>query len=252
MVKDKIDISLYFRQEVPEADVLEAQSYLSSLPEVRRITYVSSEEALKAFRQLHQSEAVVVESLEELDKNPLGSTLVVTAKSTEHFSSIIQELENSKYNALILSRSFDDYALYIDRINDISSSIRSIGLATSALFTVISLLIVFNTIRVAIYTHRREIAIMKLVGATNGFIISPFLLESILYGVIGVAIGVLLIFPIVNFTQPYINAFFQTSEFVVGEYFQEQFWQIFGLELLTIILLNIISSAVAIRRYLRV
>jgi cell division transport system permease protein len=93
---------------------------------------------------------------------------------------------------------------------------------------------------------------MKLVGATNWFIRSPFLVEAAFYGLVSCAISVIIIYPMLNFIQPYINNFFLTEEFNLLSYFNHNFWKIFGLQLITIILLNIISSSIAIRRYLKV
>ena len=119
-------------------------------------------------------------------------------------------------------------------------------------FILIASLIVFNTIRVAIYTHRQEIGVMKLVGATNWFIRSPFLLEAVVYGIIACVAGIAIVYPMLNFVQPYVNNFFLTTQFSLTGYFTDNFWAIFGLELLMIILINIISSSVAIRKYLKV
>ncbi|HLC89821.1 MAG: hypothetical protein A2731_02850 [Candidatus Buchananbacteria bacterium RIFCSPHIGHO2_01_FULL_39_8] len=252
LVKEKIDFSIYFRQDATENQVLEVQTYLSSLAQVKEIKYTSQQEALQKFREKHQQDSPIIESLEELDQNPLGATLVVTAKEIEDYPEIIEVLNNSKYNDLILDKNFDDHKVYINKIRKISENINRIGLLASGIFIFIALLIVINTVRVAIYTHRREIGIMKLVGATNWFIRSPFLLESVLYSIIACALAIGIIYPLLNFIQPYLNNFFLTDDFNILEYFNKNFWQIFGLEVLIIILLNIFSSSIAIRRYLRV
>src|SRR3989338_547564 len=252
LVKEKIDFSIYFRQDATENQVLEVQTYLSSLAQVKEIKYTSQQEALQKFREKHQQDSPIIESLEELDQNPLGATLVVTAKEIEDYPEIIEVLNNSKYNDLILDKNFDDHKVYINKIRKISENINRIGLLASGIFIFIAFFILINTVRVAIYTHRREIGIMKLVGATNWFIRSPFLLESVLYSIIACALAIGIIYPLLNFIQPYLNNFFLTDDFNILEYFNKNFWQIFGLEVLIIILLNIFSSSIAIRRYLRV
>lgn len=254
IIKDKIDISLYFRPDVTEPQVLEVQTYLSSLTQVKEIKYVSQQEALEEFRQQHRQDQVIIESLEELDKNPIGVTLQVRAKNINDYPEIIDVLNNSKYNELITEKDFDDQRVksYISKIKNLSDNVRKIGFFTSGIFIFIALLIVFNTIRVAIYTQRQEIGVMKLVGATNWFICSPFLLEAIFYGIIACLIAIILVYPLLNFLQPHLNNFFLTEKFSIVDYFRQNFWKIFGLELLVIIFLNIISSSVAIRRYLKV
>lgn len=252
LVKEKIDVSIYFRQDVTEPQVLEVQIYLSSLAQVKDIRYISQQQALQKFRQKHQKDTLIIESLEELNENPLGATLIVKAKDIKDYPEILAVLDNSKYNDLILDKNFDDHKAFITKIKDISDNINRIGFLTSGTFILIALLIVFNTIRVAIYTHRAEIGIMKLVGATNWFIRSPFLLESIFYGVIACILAIAIIYPVLNFIQPYLSNFFLTEEFNIVKHFNKNFWQIFGLELSTIVFLNIISSSIAIRRYLKV
>ena len=252
IVQNRVDVSLYFRPDATEGQVKEVESFLSALTQVKKINYVSQQEALDKFRQKHRQDTVVIESLEELEENPIGATLQIKAKDISEFQSIVDVVENSKYNNLILDKNFDDHKIYIARIQNFSDSVSRIGLLASIVFIAIASLIVFNTIRVAIYTQRQEIGVMKLVGATNWFIRSPFLLEGVFYGVIACVIAIVVVYPLLGLVQPYINNFFLTEEFNITEYFNKNFWQIFGLELLIIILINIISSSIAIRRYLKV
>ncbi len=252
VVQDKIDVSVYFKEKVIEPQVLEVQTYLSSLPQVKEITYISQQNALQQFRERHQQDTTIIRSLEELEENPLGATLTVKAKDLSQYPEIIEILDNSQYNDLILDKNFDDHQQFIERIKVISDNIKKIGYITSIVFVIVSLLIVFNTIRVAIYTHRQEITIMKLVGATNWFIRGPFLMESIMYGLIGATLGLLLFYPTLNIIQPYLSVFFSTENINIVEHFQQNIRYIFGIEVLIILLLTIISSAIAIRRYLRV
>lgn len=252
IIKNKVDISLYFRPEVLEPQVLEVKTYLSSLTQVKELNYVSQKEALEKFRQQHKDDSTILESLAELESNPIGATLQIKAKNIEEYPEIMSVIDNSKYNDIILDKNFDDHQIYISKIKNLSDNIRRIGFFTSGIFILIALLIVFNTIRVAIYTHREEIGVMKLVGASNWFIRSPFLMEGIFYGIIACLFTIIIIYPLLNFLQPHINNFFLTEEFSIVNYFNNNFWEIFGLEFLIIILLNIISSSIAIRRYLKV
>ncbi|MFA6215221.1 MAG: permease-like cell division protein FtsX [Patescibacteria group bacterium] len=251
VVKNKVDVSVYFRPDTTESQVLEVKTYLSSLTQVKEINYVSQADALEAFRQKHQQDITIIQSLEELKDNPIGATLQIKAKNLDDYKSIVEVLDNSKYKDLIADKNFDDNQVYIAKIKNFSDNVGKIGLITAGVFILVALLIVFNTIRVAIYTHRQEINVMKLVGATNWFIRAPFLVEAIFYALIACFISILLLYPILNLIQPYLNSFFLTEEFSIINYFNGNFWQIFGLELLSVIFLNIISSSIAMRKYLR-
>jgi len=252
LVKDKIDVSIYFRQDVGEPQILEVQTYLSSMAQVKEIKYTSQQTALQEFRQKHQNDTLIIESLEELDQNPLGATLTVKAKDVSDYPDILSVLDNSKYNSLILDKNFDDHKTYITKIKQISDNINKIGLVGSGIFILIAILIVINTIRIAIYTQQKQIGIMQLVGANNWFIRSPFIVESIFYGIFACIIAMLIILPLLNLMQPYVDSFFMIDNFNILDQFKNNFWQIFSLEILGIIALNVVSSIIAIRRYLKV
>ncbi len=252
VVKDKVDISLYFKPEILESRVQEVQTYLSGLTQVKEVKYISQQQALDNFRQLHKNDQTIINSLAELDQNPIGATLQIKAKDIGDYQIIDEVITKSKYDALILDKNFDDNQSLIAKIKEFSDNVSKVAIITSIIFILIASLIVFNTIRVAIYTHREEIGIMKLVGATNWFIRSPFLLEAVIYGVISCVVGIAIVYPLLNFIQPYINNFFLSADFSLAGYFTKNFWLIFGLELLMIIFINIISSSIAIRRYLKV
>ncbi|RJR32198.1 ABC transporter permease [Candidatus Parcubacteria bacterium] len=251
-VQQRVNISIFFKQDIPEADVLEVKSYLDSLSQVNKIEYVSAEKALSDFKSAHQNDKDIVQSLEEIESNPLGAVLNVSAKKLDDYESILEVLDQSKYKELILSKNFDDHKNYINRINEISSNLRNVILSLSIVFVFISILIVINTIRIAIYTHSNEISIMKLVGASNSFIRSPFLIEAIFDGVISLVIAAIIIFPVLNLIQPYLTETFIGINFDIVSFFKDNFFKIFGLELLIISLISIVSSGIAVRRYLDV
>ncbi|OGY42929.1 MAG: hypothetical protein A2729_02625 [Candidatus Buchananbacteria bacterium RIFCSPHIGHO2_01_FULL_39_14] len=252
VLQEKVDISINFKPDVLEPQVQEIQTYLSALTQVKEINYISQKEALENFRQTHSANQLVIDSLAELENNPLGASLQIKAKNLDDYSEIITVINNSKYNNLIAVKNFDDNQLYISKTKNVSEYVKKIAVFASGFFILVAFLIVFNTIRVAIYTHRQEIGVMKLVGATNWFIRGPFIVEAIFYGVIACILAILIIYPFLNFLQPYLVKFYLTEDFNIINYFNENFWQIFGLELLVIIALTIVGSIIAIRRYLKV
>jgi len=189
-VKDRVDVSIYFKQGVRDNKITEVKSHLETLPQVKKIIYRSSDENLEAFRQRHQGDALIEETLAELEGNPLGSTLIVKAKSLDDYPEILKAIDNPAYAELIEEKSYDDHQVVISRINTIADSVQKGGLIISLMFVVIAVLIVFNTVRIAIFTHQNEIGIMKLVGATNWFIRSPFIIESVISGVVACIITV--------------------------------------------------------------
>ncbi len=251
-VKNKIDISVYFKPEVREVKIEDMKSSLETMPQISRIIYKSPEQNLEEFKLRHIDEATIQESLTELEGNPLGATLIVKAKDLEDYPDILSALDNPAYADLIEKASYEDHEDAIERINAITESVQKGGLIIAGIFVIIAILIVYNTVRIAIFTHRGEIEIMKLVGANNGFIRSPFILENIISGVVACSISIGLIYGLLSFVQPYIADFFGGLDFTIIDYYNLHFQVIFGSQLAGIIILNTAASGLALGRYLRV
>ncbi len=251
-VKDKVDVSVYFKPDVNEEDIVNIQYRLESLSEVKDVVYISEEEALNNFKENHKNDQVIIDSLDELDENPLSATLIVKANTIDDYPDILAILDNPDYELLIRDRNFEDNEQVINTLSAISNDIEKVGIIVSSVFVIIAILIVFNTIRINIYTHREEIGIMKLVGATNWFVRAPFLFESLIYAVLGVIITIALLFPLLGVISPQINNFFDGYELDIISYFNENVIKIAGMQLAFVVFLSIISSSIAIGRYLKV
>ncbi len=250
-IENKVNINLYFKPEINEDQILNVQRYLQSLMQVKEIEYVSKEQALENFKNKHKDNPKILESVSEIDKNPLGASLIIGAKSTADYPIILENLKDPQYNNMIESKDFDDHKVVIDRISGITKRVNYGVFVVASIFTLISILIIFNAIRMAIYTHREEIIAMKLVGATNWFVRAPYLLQGIIFSVFSVIITVIIIYPILGFLQPYLGVMLE-SDFNIITYFNQNFVMIFGLQLLATMLLNLLSSYWAVNRYVRV
>ncbi|MDD5109602.1 MAG: permease-like cell division protein FtsX [Patescibacteria group bacterium] len=251
-LQQKIDISIYFDPGADEATVLEVQDYLAKLSQVASVRYISPAVALQELRLRHSDDAMILQALEDLGENPLGATLIVTAHQPEDYPEIAKILDRSPYKGLVTEENFSTHRATIDEIIAIASRVNRTGLAISLFFVVIAILIAFNTIRVTIYTHREEIAIMKLVGASNAIITAPFVVEGVLYALIASVITAVVTLIGINGIQPQLQNFFTGTPLNLAQYFTENFFTIFGLQLVGITLLNVVASTIAIRRYLKV
>lgn len=251
VVKEKIDVSLYLKPDAVEEKILALKSEISNFSQVKEVKYISKAEALESFKAKRQSNPEILEALKILGKNPLSPTLIIKSKDIEQYDALITNL-NKIDSDIIESRNFDDHKASLIKINNISRKINEIGVLVSFIFVVITLLVVFNAIRVAIYTHKREIGIMRLVGASNWFVRSPFLVSAIIYALLGVLIIIAIFYPFLMLIQPYIATFFTGHEISLTGYFNDNFLNIFGLEFLGAVLINILASYTAIRRYSKV
>lgn len=249
-LQDKIDISVYFTLETKEDDILKVQKDLKTLSEVKDIEYVSREKALAKFKERHNDNKLILDSLGELGANPLSASLNVKAKFSHQYQKIADFLKADRYSKIIDKINFYQNQAVIERFNEIMVSLRKTGIVLTLSLAVVAILVAFNTLRLIIYTKREEIGIMRLVGASNSFIRSPFLLVGFLYGTFASVIVSGLFYPILNFASPRLAALLPS--FNILNYYQSNFWQIF-LTLLGIgVGLGVVSSLIAIRRYLRI
>jgi cell division transport system permease protein len=251
-VKEQVDIDVFFDPTVPEDKVIAVQAYLDSISEVKSVEYISKEQALENFKEAHKNDLKIQESLSEIEENPLPSALVVKAINLEDYSSIVVKLDNSEYSNLIASRNFEDNQIVIERLTKITDRIYQFGIGVSAIFILVAILVVFNTLRMNMYTQREELGIMRLVGAQNMFIRLPFVLESVLYGILASVITILILFPLLSAVSPYIDSLFEGYDFNMFAYFTANFWAMLGLQILISIVISVISGMIAISRYLRV
>jgi len=253
IVESKVDVSVYFKPTATSEQILAVQSHLETLVYVREVKYVSKSEALAKLREQYKDSPLILESLKELDNNPLGDTLIVNTHQTKDYQKVIDIIQATpEYAILVDSQSFDDNSYIIEKLQKITKQVTGIGWGITGFFFLISLLVIVNTIRIAIYTHRDEIGIMKLVGASNQFVRWPFIGEAIIYAVIGSVITFILAYLTATFSDPYIAGLLGQVDFTLLEYLNNNILMIFGGEFIGILLISVIATSLALRRYLRV
>lgn len=250
-VKEKVDLSLYLKPESLESEIFSLQLKINEMERVSGVQYISRQEALDFFRDKNKNNPEILQALLELGKNPLSPSLVISPQRPSVVPELIEELRALDSN-IIESRDFNDNRLLLEKINNITRRIDEVGLFIIAIFIITSLLVIYNSIKVAIYTHKKEIEIMRLVGASNSFIYSPFLLSSIIYTFLAVVLIILISFPLLIILQPYLEIFFVGYNINVVNYFVDNFWLIFGTQFLVISFINIFASYIAVRKYAKV
>ena len=251
-VESNVEIDLLFHTYVTEAEVLEAQKYLGEQPGVTQVIYTSQEQALETYRADHAADTAIIATLDELDENILPASLTIRATDIDQYETIVSSFEASSYAELVDVTNFSDSEEIIRNIRGYTDSVYRIGLVISFIFIVISVIVIFNTIRIAIYNHRESIGIMKLVGATNWFIRGPFLFEGVLLGVISAGITLVVFYALLYVSDPEITAFFAGYDFSAWTYFTARAYHVVVAEVLGAVLLSVVSTMVAITRYLRV
>lgn len=248
-LESKIDISMYFVSSASEDNILAIKREIESLPEVKEISYVSKEHALEVFREKHKQNALIADALNEVGDNPLEASLNIKAHDPSNYGAVSEFLLKKNFPVVDKINYFENQ-IVIDRLANILSAVRGGGALLALFLSFIAILVAFNTIRLAIYTMREEIGIMRLVGATSWFIRGPFLISGVLYGAIAAAITTLLFFPLSWLVSPKLSLL--VSGFNLFQYFLSNFFEFFAIIFFAGIFLGVSSSLIAVRRYLQI
>lgn len=250
-VQDKIDISVYFKTNVPEDAILKIERALEELPEVKAVEYISRDRALELFRERHSDpDSPVLRALEELDANPLQASLNIKANDPDQFGDIAAYFETPDIAESVERVSYSQVRLAIERLSKIVRVVEGFALALTIFLAFTAALVTFNTISLALYSNREEIAIMRLVGASNFFINGPYIFVGFLYGFIATFITIILTLPFLGTLSRYFGVLI--PEFNLRSYFFGNILLLGGYELLFGVALSVISSVIAIRRYLKI
>ncbi len=253
ILESKVDINVYFVPDAPDEEVDRIKTAVAALPDVASVEFTSSEDALRMYRERNKDNAISLQALEELDKNPLGANLAIQAKETYQYENIALFLEEQRelgeQQVLVIDEiNYNRNKESIDKLTSIINAAQQAGLIIMIFLLVVSILITFNTIRLAIYTSREEISIMRLVGAGNMFIRGPFMLQGVMYGFIAGVLALLLFYPPLVWLGPRTEAFFGLNLF---NYYIAHFGEIFGALVGIGIVLGFVSSTLAVSRYLK-
>ena len=248
-IQEKVDISVYFKERALETEILNIKEEISKIPEVKEVKYISKVKALGEFVERHKDEPVLMESLEEVG-NPFLASLNIKAWEASQYGVIANFLEHPVYEDLIEKVDYFQRKPVIEKIFAITSGMEKAGWITAIVLVIVAILVTFNTIRLAIYNFREEIKIQRLVGAGNWFIRGPFLVQGAISGISAFLICLLIFSLICWGLSPKIEIFFPGLN--IFQIFVSNFWLIILIQLSTGILLGVISSTLAIRKYLKV
>ena len=250
-IKEKIDINLFIKTSAEEDKIMALKTKISSFPEVKNVLYISKSEAFEKFKNKHKDNPEIIEALNESGKNPLTPILVIKPNDLKSFDSLTNRLYGID-DEIIESRNFTNYKLLLNKINNITEKVSEAGIILSGIFIFITILIVYNSVRVAIYTHRREITIMKLVGASNSFVQMPYLLSGVFYAFVSVLVVMVILYPFINLLQPYLETFFVGYNINLVEYYHNNIFKIFGFQFIFASIINILASLLAVKKYSKI
>ncbi|MFA5083981.1 MAG: permease-like cell division protein FtsX [Candidatus Paceibacterota bacterium] len=249
-VQNKIDISVYFKSNVTEDEILNLKKSLEGLNEVKKVEYVSQDQALAEFQARHQENSAVSQAISELETNPLLASLNIKANNPKEYAAIADYLNNQTLSPIIEKVSYAQNQVVIDRLISIVDTAKNGGIILSIIAAIIAVLVAFNTIRLAIYSNRDTIGIMRVVGASNNFIRGPYIVEGVLYGILAGVLSFAVVVPLITYASPYVANFIPDMN--LQTYFASNFLRLLGYQLIFGIILGVFSSFIAVRRYLQV
>lgn len=254
-IQDKVDINVYFVTTASEGEIASVRSALENLPQVDSVTYTSREQALADFRERHAGDDLTIQALDQLGDNPLGASLSVRAVDPAQYPAIVNFLSSDANlpggsTSIIERINYYQNKTVIDRLTSAIDATQAAGLAIVLIFAVMSIIIAFSTVRLAIYSARDEIAVMRLVGASNMFIRGPFIVAGVISGLAAAVIALILFYPATFYAGQSLSAWL--GGFNLFAYYLQNFPLIFIVIVGSGILLGAVASYVAVRRYLRI
>lgn len=253
-ITNKIDISVYLKDSDTPLQVQGLVKELKALPNTESVQYLTKAQVLRQYEQQNSGNTQLQQAIDETS-NPLPATIHVKPRDLNKIGDIKTFLSKSSVTALQSDPPSYSGALKqaIDNITHATDILREIGAIAVVVFAVVSALIIFNTIQMAIFNRRDEIQIMRLLGASTGYIRGPFIVESAIYGLLSAVVSVLI-----------INSLFVTASSTLQAttlglldigyattYFDAHFWLFLTVQLAIGIIIGTVSSYIATRRYLK-
>lgn len=252
-IEEKLDLSIYFEDEVVEDDILKIRETLANRADVKSVEYISKEKALAIWRERPTNEKI--KGLVSEEDNPLPRSLSVIANSPDRLSKIADLFSADEYKDSVRRVSYTDNAGAIENLVSSSAAVKRNGFVLSGIFILLSFILIFNTTKIIILSRKDEIEIMRLVGSTESFVRLPFLIEAILFGTFGVLLALPALYLFLKYDLASSNPLLSITKFLAPDmldYFLSNLIWISPLLLLVGISLSVSMSYFAVRKYVRV
>lgn len=254
LIEDKVDINVTFTTTASEDKIAELKHSLELLPEVDTVTYLSRDDVAAQFLQRHQDDSLVVQALREVGGNPFGAELQIKAKNPGQYESIAQFLKSDSGTLQDTPDFIDQINYYknkeiIDRLVSFIDDVNKVAYTLAIFFVAVSIMITYNTMRLAIYVFRDEISVMRLVGADRMYVRGPFMVEGIIYGFVAAILTLIIFWPVTALMADRTREFFAGFDMV--SYYFSHFIKLAFLSISIGVSLGAISSYLAVRKYLQ-
>ncbi|MDY0302223.1 MAG: permease-like cell division protein FtsX [Candidatus Moranbacteria bacterium] len=248
-IEQNVNISVYFKNNVEEARILEIKAGIEQRPEIALVQYINKETALEKFSKENDGDEVISEALKEIGENPLFSSLVLTAKDQSYYEELSNYVEKN-FEQEVDRINYGRNKIVIEKLGRIISTMEKIGLGLGGIFILISVLVTFSTIRMSLYSRKKEFDIMRLVGASNLYIKIPTIVEGMIYGLLSALVAMVFIAAITYGGIPVAGGIIPKEE-MIGFYVQN-IWKVGLVVLISGLAIGVLSSLISIRKYLKI
>jgi len=250
-LREKVDLSFYLEPKISQNELNNLKTELENFDEVQEFKVVDPQEAYENFKARHQNDPEIIKSLEEIGRNPFGPTLLVKIKSGADINPVLELMASQRYEDVVQERDFTNYQELINKIDFWGRKIKFFGFISSGLFILVAILVVFNAIRLSIYSRLEEIKMMRLIGASAWSIQIPFLLEILLSIIIASLLSFSLFLILVYKFQTQITAFLNLN-FNLSHYLINNALFFFASQVIFAILICWLAASLAMKRYLKI
>ncbi|CDI50713.1 permease-like cell division protein FtsX [Clostridium tetani] len=242
-VESKVEISIFMREDITIGQQKELETKIKKIDKIVDVSYVSKEKAVEKFKQqIGDDNKDLVKGLEK--ENPLPSSYIVKVKDPSMVTDVVNEIKDLKGIEKI-----QEGKKIVDKIVAITKTIKWVGMVLFVILIGVSLFLIGNTIKITVYSRRREIGIMKYIGATDWFIRWPFVIEGAILGLTGSLVGLLVLYYLYNALYSRMASAVYLVQFIKPSYILTSIsWQF----ILLGILIGAIGSILSIRKFLAV
>lgn len=247
-IKDKIDISVSFKSDVPRDTILGIREDLTKLDQVKKVDYISPEDAYNTFVEAHQGDEYM-EALGLLSVNPFLPSLRIQTKEPSQYKEVSEFLKKEEYVGYISEVNDYKRGVTIERLGELTRSVQVLGISLTLFLSLIAIIVTFNTLRLSIYSQKEEIEIMRLVGAKNSFVRGPFLVQGFLCGLFAAIISFMILTIVLFIFNKQLTTLFIGFDSLA--FFKANVIWVILLQLFVGAGLGLISSYFAVRKYLR-
>lgn len=249
-IAEQITVSVYLNDEVEETSVGELREVLEGNENVKEVKYISKQDALGIFQDQNSGDSTLLEVFALTGADTLPASFEVTVEDLSNIDAIIGVTSEERFAAVVDETSVNEARREsIDNIAKAQDFITLASIGAAAIFAAISILIIFNTIRMAVFTRSDEIEIMKLIGATPRYIRGPFMFEAALYGVFAGIISTIVVYSILLGLGPSVKNQLLIEPTI--DLYSQNFVIVLLISIMMGVTIGLISSVFSLFRYLR-